>query len=46
MVFPEGIRYDIKNDTYRTNRVNSLFSLIPQLVGGAGERKTGLTQIN
>jgi site-specific DNA recombinase len=29
LVFPEGIRYDRKNDDYRTPRINLLFSGIP-----------------
>lgn len=31
MLFPEGILFDFKNDTYRTARVNSIFSLISYL---------------
>ena len=31
MVFPDGIMYDFKNAIYRTERVNSVFSLIPSL---------------
>ena len=31
MLFPEGILFDFKNDTYRTIRVNSFFSLISSL---------------
>ena len=32
LLFPEGIRYDRKNDDYRTTRINLLFSGIPSLV--------------
>ena len=31
MIFPDGIRYDRKNDLYRTRRLNSFFTLIPEL---------------
>ncbi len=42
MVFPEGIRYNRENDTYQTTRINSLFSLIPQLVRDTGQNKNGI----
>ena len=41
IVFPDGIRYNREKDIYRTTRVNSLFSLIPQLVGDLEETKNG-----
>lgn len=41
MVFPDGIRYNREKDVYRTPRVNSLFSLIPQLVGDTEKTKNG-----
>ena len=31
LVFPEGVLYNKENDTFRTARVNSYFSLIPSL---------------
>jgi site-specific DNA recombinase len=41
MVFPEGILYDTKKDDYRTIRVNSLFSYIPELAMDLEQKKTG-----
>jgi site-specific DNA recombinase len=43
LVFPEGIRYNKENDCYRTNRVNSIFSLIPYLKRVSEKNKSGLS---
>ena len=39
MMFPEGILFDFKNDTYRTTRVNSIFALINSVSTVLGENK-------
>ena len=39
MVFPEGIGYDIKNDKFRTFRVNSIFSAIASVSGDLTQNK-------
>lgn len=44
MMFPEGILFDFKNDTYRTIRVNSIFSLISRLSLCFNENKNGTNQ--
>jgi site-specific DNA recombinase len=41
LVFPEGIKYDKKNNTVRTLRVNSLFAAIPHLTQVLEENKKG-----
>ena len=41
LVFPEGIRYDRKNDDYRTTRINLLFSGIPYLTRLVDDYKKG-----
>ena len=41
LIFPEGIRYSKTNDTYRTERINTIFSLIPQLKRVLEENKSG-----
>ncbi|MCB0402834.1 MAG: recombinase family protein, partial [Flavobacteriales bacterium] len=41
LVFPEGIRYNRKNDNYRTPRINLLFSVIPYLLGAVEDYKKG-----
>ncbi len=46
IVFPEGILFDYKNDCYRTNRINSLFAIIPSLSNGFGSNKNGTTPKN
>ncbi len=43
-VFPEGVRYDFANTTYRTPRVNGLFFPIPQLIKAFEENKNGTNQ--
>ena len=44
MVFPEGILFDFKNDTYRTTRVNSIFALINSLSDVLNGNKNGASQ--
>ena len=39
LLFPEGIYYNHKNDRVRTNRVNSFFSLIPDITKVSKEQK-------
>ena len=39
LVFPEGILYNKKNDTVRTNKINILFSEIPYLAMVLDENK-------
>ncbi len=41
LVFPEGLRYNKSNDTYRTERVNTIFSVIPYGRRALEERKSG-----
>ncbi len=41
MVFPNGIVYDFKNSTYRTQRVNELFSYFPLFKMVLVEKKKG-----
>ena len=41
MVFPEGILYDFKNGSYRTTRVNSIFSVIPLMSDKKEDIKKG-----
>ena len=41
LVFPEGIYYDRKNITYRTERVNIVFELIYSFTEGLKENKRG-----
>lgn len=43
-MFPEGILFDFKKDTYRTTRVNSIFSLISRLSLCFNENKNGTNQ--
>ena len=33
LIFPEGIIYNRESDQYRTSRINTFFSLIPQIAG-------------
>ena len=44
MVFPDGIQYDIKKDSYRTIRVNSIFSQIAAISQNSKHKKTGSFQ--
>ena len=46
LVFPEGIIYDYQNDCYRTERVNSLFAIIPSLSNNFSQNKNGTTPKN
>ena len=41
LVFPEGVLYDKKNNTVRTQRVHKLFEAIPQLVQVLEDKKNG-----
>ncbi len=41
MLFPDGIFYNHELDQVRTTRVNSFFSLIPEMTGGIGNKKSG-----
>jgi site-specific DNA recombinase len=43
IIFPNGIIYDRKNDTVRTNRVNSMFAPIPELLRSLRGNKKGET---
>lgn len=43
IIFPNGIIYDRKNDRVRTNRINMLFSPIPELVKRLRGNKKGET---
>jgi site-specific DNA recombinase len=45
LIFPEGIRYDKKNEQCRTTKINSVFRYIAQLVKDLGEIKTGESKI-
>ncbi len=46
MVFPDGIRYDYQNNTYRTNRVNTSFSVIPHLQKDTAKKENGTSSNN
>lgn len=39
LVFPDGIRYNKKNDQILTSKVNAVFSCIHLLKGDTGEKK-------
>ena len=41
ILFPEGIEYNFKNNTYRTKRINSIFSVIPSLSKEYEQKKNG-----
>ncbi len=41
LVFPDGILYDKQNDGFRTEKVNSVFSLIADLAMDAEQNKKG-----
>ncbi len=43
LVFPNGVKYDRKTDTVRTDKVNSIFRRIARLTGNLGHKKTGQT---
>ena len=42
LIFPEGIHYNRENDSYRTNRVNTIFALSRSISIGYGENKKGI----
>ncbi len=44
MVFPEGILFDFKKDSYRTTRVNAVFDLIPSFSNNLKDKKNGTDQ--
>lgn len=44
MLFPRGLGYDAKNDTYRTTEVNLIFSLIAYLSKDWKKNKNGTSQ--
>ena len=46
LLFPEGLLYDKKNDTVRTNRINTLFHEIAVKTRGLGKRKKDNPQLN
>ncbi|WP_299676535.1 recombinase family protein [uncultured Tenacibaculum sp.] len=41
MLFPEGIYYNRELDQVRTTRINSFFSLIPEMTSNTGNKKSG-----
>lgn len=41
LLFPEGIIYNRESDQYRTSRINSFFSLIPQIAKNLKGHKNG-----
>ena len=43
MVFPDGIRYNYQNHSYRTDNVNFLFSAIPIITTDLAGKKNGTT---
>ena len=46
LVFPGGVVYDIKNHSYRTTRVNTLFNEISRQARVLEEKKGGLLECN
>ena len=46
LLFPEGLLYDKKNDTVRTNRINTLFHEIAVNTRGLDKRKKDNPQLN
>ena len=46
LLFPSGIIYDRKNDRVLTNRINSFFAPIPELVGVLRGNKNGENTIS
>jgi site-specific DNA recombinase len=45
LLFPEGIRYDVKIEHYRTPKVNSIFESMAGLSKGCGENKNGSSDL-
>ncbi|MDB5223931.1 MAG: putative bacteriophage resolvase/recombinase [Chitinophagaceae bacterium] len=43
LMFPEGVTYDFKNDSYRTCKVNSVFTVIAGQARLLEEQKSGLS---
>ena len=43
LLFPDGISYDRKNDTYRTGRVNAVFSYMSSVARVLAKKKSGET---
>ena len=46
LVFPEGLFYSKKEDTVRTNRINSVFACIAQLSQELAKNKCGIPLLN
>jgi site-specific DNA recombinase len=46
LVFPEGILYNKKNHTVRTDKINSLFAAIPHLKQVLGDKEKGNSEKN
>ncbi len=45
LLFPEGIRYNKKNNQCRTDRINSVFGYISQLTRDANKQKSGISTV-
>ena len=45
LLFPEGIRYNKKNNICRTNRINSVFGYISQLNWDSSKQKSGISTV-
>jgi site-specific DNA recombinase len=45
LVFPQGIAFDLKTNTFRTERVNVIFMLMAELVKHTGDKEKGQTGI-
>ncbi len=43
LVFPQGIVYDLKNEAFRTEKVNEVFRQIAELNSVSGQNETGQT---
>lgn len=46
LLFPEGIRYNKKNDRCRTERINSVFAYIACLAQDAAKQQNGIQALN
>src|SRR5690606_3851037 len=45
LVFPDGISYNLKNEAFRTEKINTIFQPIASLAMVSGENETGQTEI-
>ena len=45
LIFPEGIFFSNKNEAFRTEKVNSFFTLIADVAKDSGEKKKGTNKI-